>query len=165
MYISACLRPIWAHFTQLTCPDTVLVWVSNCSSVERDAGVKRVVPFSLSTAFSPPCISLYTSVSGSVSPQLCFTLFSSLIFSFSVTFPSHFPSKFSFFPLSFQRQAFAASSAGRILFRCQIKKKKKSLASLPFCPNGGIKARRVVSFGGEWHRFLHWRTSRREASN
>lgn len=148
MYVSACLRGIWTHFTQLTCSDTMLVWVSNCSSVEHDATVKHAFPFSLSTTFSL-CIFFLSSLlhSGTLS-SLIFRHFPLLVF----------PLILCLFPI-FPRTGFAASSAGRILFRCRIKILGKS------CPSGGIKAGRFVSFGGEWHRFLHWRWSRRDASN
>lgn len=118
MYIFACLRGIWTNFTQLTCSDIVLVWVSSCSSVEHDACVKHAFPFSLSTTFSP--VFLYMLLSLSLS-------------NFGLLFLSHFPSLFPLiflqipflFPV-FPRTGFVASSAGWVLFRCQIKTHGKS---------------------------------------
>lgn len=76
-YISACLREIWTYFTQLTCSDTALVRVSNCSSVEHDASVKHAFSFSLSTmilCIFSPCICTSLPLSINLSP------FSPLIF-------------------------------------------------------------------------------------
>lgn len=100
MYIYACLRGIWTRFTQLTCSDTVLVWVSDCSSVVHDVGVKHAFPFSLSTTFPPYFFPSYLS-------------------------PLIFPLILCLFPI-FPKTGFAASSAGPILFRCQIEIPGKS---------------------------------------
>lgn len=112
------------HFTQLTCSDTMLVWVSNCSSVEHDAGVTHAFLFSPSTTFFPVFLSIHPSLALSLSLSLwALVLFSSLIFP-SLS-PLIFPIILLLFPI-FPKTGFAASSASRILFRCQIKIPGKS---------------------------------------
>lgn len=137
MYISACLRGIWTHFTQLTCSDTMLVWMSNCSSLEHDASVKLAFPFSLSTTilFLFPCISFYPLP---LTPNFFshFRSLSSLIFPLILRLFRIFP-----------KTGLAASSAGRILFRCQIKIPAKfAVLSQQWNKSGTL---RVVSF---WRR-------------
>lgn len=147
MYISACLRGIWTHFTQLTCSDTMLVRVSNCSSVEHDANVKHAFSFSLSImllCLFSPCLFFLSILSSSLYNCNHFPL------SFSITFPSHFASNSPSFPI-FPKTGFVASSAGQILFRCQIKiPGKSSILSQRWNKSRTL---RVMSFGAEWHRF------------
>lgn len=123
MYNSACLRGIWTPFYP-----TNMLWHHAGLSVKLQlcgtwCWCHTCLPFfSLNHFF--PCISFYPPVSSSVSLSLwALVLFSSLIFP-SLS-PLIFPIILLLFPI-FPKTGFAASSASRILFRCQIKIPGKS---------------------------------------
>lgn len=90
--------------------------------MEHDTGVKHAFPCAPSTAFPPAVHSILLSLPLSHSPP-SLTLF---FYHFPSLSPSHLPSNSVSFPHLFRKTGFAASSAGRILFRCQMKIPGKS---------------------------------------
>lgn len=110
VYISACLRGIWTHFTQLNA-----LWHHAGLSVKLQLCGTR---YRCQTYHISPRSSFHPLVSFSVS-------FSSLtrpffFYHFPSLSPLIFPLILSLFPI-FPKTGFAASSADRILFQCQMK--------------------------------------------
>lgn len=91
--------------------------MSNYSSVELDTGVKHAFLSARATTFPPVVHSILLSLSLSHSPPSLAPFF---FYHFPSLSPLIFPLIFSLFPI-FPKTGFAASSADRILFQCQMK--------------------------------------------